>query len=286
MNKIRLFASFVIALMFLISFANAISIVSVSSSRITPGGTGSIDVEIENNLDQDATDISFLLDLTNTPFTPVDTSETFLEELEEGDDDQLTFRIKATNSLTPGDYQIPYTLTYTIDEDEKERKGSVGIIVEGNSDLAFTISTETPVIGSQGKIDLKIINKGFGEAKFLTVSAVSEGYTLLSDSSVYIGNVDSDDFETASFDVLFTDKDAFFTAIVQYKDFNNNPVTKNVVLPLNLYTQQEAIDLGIIQKSNVGLYVTIAVILLIIWLIYRSLRKRSRLKKSLNNREG
>ncbi|MCH8241297.1 MAG: hypothetical protein IH897_01650 [Planctomycetes bacterium] len=60
----------------------------------------------------------------------------FRDEIEEDEEEDFTFRVKADNSISPGDYQIPYTLKYD-DGDEKERTGTIGIKVLGNSDISF-----------------------------------------------------------------------------------------------------------------------------------------------------
>ena len=145
----------------------------------------------------------------------------------------------------------------------------------------------TAVVGSEGKVILKIVNKGFADAKFVSVRIFPEGYTLLSDNNVYIGTVDSDDFESASFDVIFNKENARLKAVVEYKDFNNNKILENVDLPIKVYTREKAIQLGIIKKSNVGLYLIISIAIILIWLVYRKIKRAKRLKQSrLRRQEG
>ena len=131
-------------------------------------------------------------------------------------------------------------------------------------------------MGQSDKITLKLINKGFADAKFALIKVFPDGYTLTSDNEIYIGSVDSDDFQTASFDVTYTEKNPVFSATIEYKDFDNKKKLETISLPLTIYTQEEAIKLGLISKNNTGMYITIIILLIIIWFVYRAIRKRVR----------
>ncbi|MEK6952148.1 MAG: hypothetical protein AABX29_03965, partial [Nanoarchaeota archaeon] len=96
---------------------------------------------------------------------------------------------------------------------------------------------------------------------------------------VYIGTVNSDDFETATFDVIFIDNNAKLSSIVNYRDFNNDLKSEVVDIPLNVYTREKALELGLINKSYTWIYVIIVLAILVLWFIYRKIKKRRRLNK-------
>ena len=98
----------------------------------------------------------------------------------------------------------------------------------------------------------------------------------MSSSSNYIGNIASDDFETSSFDVIFNEDKAKLIGVIEYKDFNNNDKTEIIDIPLKVYTKEEAINLGVIQNSKTPIYIGIVVILIILFFIYRTIRKRTK----------
>ena len=102
-----------------------------------------------------------------------------------------------------------------------------------------------------------------------------------SEKEIYAGTVDSDDFETATFDVLFKAQNPTFTAVIEYTDFDNNKKTETINLPTQVYTKEKALELGIIQKSKLPLYIGIIVAFVILWIIFRSIRKKRRMKKSI-----
>jgi len=282
-NKMKITISLALILLLSLNLASAVTVRSVSSTPFSPGKEGTVSIELKNTLSDDALDVSLSLDLSNVPFTPVGSSEESVDEIQEDDNENFAFALKASNNIVPGDYKIPYTLSYTIGDEQKKVNGTIGITVTASADLVFTLTLDNPVINQQGKINLKIVNKGFGDAKFVSVIVISDGYTLLSEDQVYIGSIDSDDFETASFDAIFNSKNALFTALIDYTDFNNNKMSKTISLPMNVYTSDEAVKLGIIKKNNTGLYIGLIVLLIVAWFVYRSIRKRMRRAKRIDS---
>ena len=276
----------ILAITFLIivltSLASALNLKSVSIETLSPGEENTIKLVIENNLNDDAASVSFKLDFTNLPFTPIGNSEDSVDEIAENDEEKFNFIIKAANDIKPGDYKIPYTISYTIANQQKTNSGTIGLTVNANADLVFSVETEKPVIDQQDKLTLKIINKGFAEARFLTIKLNPQGFTLLSDKDVYIGTIDSDDFETATFDVIYKTQNPFLSATIEYKDFDNKEITKTINVPITVYTQEKALELGLIQKSNISLYIIIIITLILIIILYRTIKRsirKSRQKK-------
>lgn len=233
--------SLTISIILLLNLASAVSIKSAETDILAPGEEGNMRIELENNLNDDAKDVSLKLEFTNLPFNPVGSSEESIDEISEGDEERFDFTIKASNDIKPGDYKIPYTLTFKINNEQKQNTGTIGITVKANPELSFSVTTENPIINTQGKVILKIVNKGFADAKFVTVKILPEGFTLLSEKEIYIGTIDSDDFETATLDAIFKTKNSLLNAVIEYKDFDNSVITKNISLPIQVYTKDEAI---------------------------------------------
>lgn len=274
-----------LTIVLLINLTSAITISSITADPLAPNKQGTISVEIENNLNDAAEDISMSLDFINLPFIPIGSSEDSISELDEDDEEQLSFSVKATNDISPGDYKIPFTLSYTINNIPKQIKGTIGISVKANPDLSFSMSASNPVIGQQGKLTLKIVNKGLADARFVSLKIIpNSDFAILSDSEVYIGKISSDDFETSTFDVSYTSQNPIFTALLEYADFDNKKITQSINLPIQVYTEKKALELGIIKKNNTFLYIILVAVLIIIWLVYRSIRKR--IRRSRNKKGG
>ena len=261
--------------------ASAMTVNSVSVDDIAPGTEGVIRIEIENTLSETAEDVNLNLNFLGLPFIPIGSSSGGVNEIKEDDEENFAFRIRASNDIAPGDYQIPYILTFRINNGLQTRTGSIGVSIKAQPELSYSSDIENPVVGRQGKISLKIVNKGMADARFVSVDINPSGFTLLSEKEVYIGTVDSDDFETAVFDVVFISEKPKLTATVSYTDFENNKKTDEINLPLKIYTRKKAIELGIIQRNNWPFYIGIVAVLIIIWFIWRAVRKRQRMKRSL-----
>jgi len=274
--------SFIFAFLLLILAQPVSGIVvdSVNADSFSPGEQGTIEITLENNFNDDVLDVTLALDLTGFPFISVGSTSKGFDEVEADDDARATFVLKTSNDISPGNYQIPYTLTYIHNDEERTREGTIGIVVSAQPELSYTINTDNPVIGREGTINLRIVNTGFADAKFLSVKAVSNGFTILSEDQIYIGTVDSDDFETANFDVVFTSEKPRFSAIVEYTNFDNEKIINTIEIPVTVYTEERAIELGIIEQNNLPLYIGIVLALIIIWFIWRSISKRRRLRRS------
>ncbi len=281
MNKpLKILFGLFILIVLTLSLVSAMSVKSIDANNFQPGSEQKISVDVKNNLDNDAKDVSLSLDMKNLPFTIVNYDYGAID-IDSSDTESFDFMIKASNSAEAGDYQIPYTLSYSINGTAQTSKNGTFILtIEAEPELSYSISTETPIVGSQGKIKLTIVNKGLGDAKFVSILLIPEGYTLLSEENNYIGTISSDDSETVSMDVIFKQQNPTFTAQIEYKDFDNQKVTKTVTLPVTVYSQEEALQMGIIKQNNTFVYVIVGAVLFVIWMIVRKIRKKRRMNKA------
>ena len=89
-----------------------------------------------------------------------------------------------------------------------------------------------------------------------------------------MGTIDSDDFESESFDVIFNERFNPLSVKIVYKNFNNEEQQIMKSISLRAYTSKEAVEKGILKKNNAFMYVGIFILLLIIWFIFRIIRRR------------
>ena len=117
---------------------------------------------------------------------------------------------------------------------------------------------------------------------YLSVSDIV-GIRFISEKEQYIGDIDSDDFDSVEFKIYFKG-DAPSTINlplnVRYKDSLNKQYAEEFSLPLRVYTKEQAIQLGLLKKSNITTYVGVVIVLIIVWFVYRRIKKRRRAKKS------
>ncbi len=286
-QKIKILISVGILILYLISIFSFASALNVDSEYITvyPGEEGSIKIKVDNNFNYDIEDVSIALVLDNVPFTSVGSSEKQIDDLDSDDDDTATFVLRASTDAVPGDYDIPYVVTYTNAEMPNatsiQKTGKFGMRISAKTEIDFVVETKNAIVGQQGTVSLKIINKGLGEVKFISVEVTPQGYELISPPEVYLGKIDSDDSDSASYDAVFKSTNPTLTAKIDYKDFDNNNKSQSVNIPFKVYTDEEALQLGLIKKSNTGLYTGIIIVLLIVWFIWRRIKKSRKKNKNI-----
>jgi hypothetical protein len=130
-----------------------------------------------------------------------------------------------------------------------------------------------------GDVTITFVNNNVADIKFLTVELQeSEDYDIVSTSRMYIGDLDSDDFESVDFTLkLLSEKDYIALPLkIQYKDALNNDYSESVSVDLRVRSAEE---LGK-KSNNTWIIVVIAVaILVVIYLIFKSFRKRKEYAK-------
>src|SRR3989338_6346235 len=275
-----------IAFVFLLSL-NFIAPISVDADYITiySGEEGKITLKMDNNEDFDVKRVSISLDLDKLPFTTVGSSEKDIDDIDENDDDSVSFTLRASSDIEPGDYDIQYTLKYSnadsIDEESYTKEGTFGLRVSAKTDLDFSVETRgkeinSPIVGKEGRISLEVINRGLAEIKSVNVKITPEGYELLSKNNVFVGTIDSDDTDLASFEVIYRSISPKFKADVTYKDFDNKDQTKSVDILFKVYSEEQALKLGLIKKSKIFVYFIILVVLIVAWFVLRRMRKNKK----------
>lgn len=265
--------------------ASALTISSVKSnpSEVQPGEKFALELKIENNLDKDVENVIVDLDLNEKiPFAPYQSSnEIRIEEIGEGDEEKVSFDLIAFSDAVSGTYTIPVHIKYN----NETENFLVSVII--NAKPKIDVSSEGSVLikGTSGKITLMIVNSGLGDAKFLSVSLSQvNGIDLTSPNRVYIGDIDSNDFDTADFNVFVSANAPSTISLpveLTYTDSRNNEVTENKIIIIKSYTQKEAISLGLINKNNTFLIIISVVGVLILFFIYRRIRKKARNKRNL-----
>ena len=264
---------------------NLISAVIVDADYVTlySGEEGRVTLNIGNNENFDIEDVSISIYLNEVPFTSVGSSVKDIDDINENDDDSVSFTLRPSTDIVPGDYDIPYSVKYVNAENNTEdftENGSFGIRVSAKTDLDFSAETrEVAIVGKEGQISFEIINLGLGEVKSVSVQMLSQGFELLSNDKVFLGTIDADDSDTATFDVVYKNKNPVFSARVTYKDFDNNDKTETVNIPVRVYTEDEALELGLINKSNTLLYVGIGIAVLVLWFFFRRIGKKRKQKE-------
>lgn len=272
-----------------LTFVSALIVKSVSVflDTIEPGKSFNIEVSIKNNENIDLEDVSINLNLQDLPFSS-DSFNINYDEILEDKSKTANFELDVFESAKPGDYQIPLQISYQDPEDSTKIKtisASANVKVSSEPYVDIDLGDNYLIEGQEGNINVKIINKGIADIKFLEVEIESiSKVNLISSNRVYIGDLDSNDFDTAEFSVIpklstTGSTNTNVNIILVYKDVFNKEYTKIFNEQIKIYSKKEAIGLGLITKNNTFTYILIIVVLIIIYLIYRRIKKRRKIKK-------
>ncbi|MBM3231788.1 hypothetical protein FJZ21_00205 [Candidatus Pacearchaeota archaeon] len=272
MNKAYILLA--IGLILFAGTAYAISVDSVMVDEVAPGQEGIIRINVENDGNDNIESLSIRINFPNSNIIPVGRSEEFLSTLEEDEEESFIFRFKVSNVLSAGTYLIEYDLSYEQDNSDIEQSGNIGIVVSAEPEIEISANTQNSVVGIPGELQIRIINKGLADARFVNLKIESKDLIFLSENSEYIGTIDSDDFETSSFEVIYSNKFPSINVRITYKDFNNEEQEIIKTASLRAYTNKEAVEKGILTKNNASRYVRVIILFFFLWIIYRFIKKR------------
>ena len=263
----------------------AVESVKSTPELITPGKEAKLTISLNNLADSVIRDIRVNLDLSadTIPFVPIkSTTEKKIYQIGSKATKSLTFDLMATADAETGAYKIPISLSYYDEIGTSYSKDDIiSLIIGTNPDLTVGIEkTEIIKSGSSGEITFKFVNKGLIDIKFLNVKlSESDDYEIISPAEVYIGNIDSDDFESIEYQlyVKTSDKEVSFPLALEYMDANNNEFNEKREPTLKLYTKEEAVRVGLEEKPAIGILI-IVIIVIVGLIIFWRLRKRKNKK--------
>ncbi len=262
----------------------SINKVTVNPAQPLPGDEAEVTIRLKNTGNSDLRDVSLKLDLSNSelPFAPLNTaSEQQLKTLRKGESADFEFTLKVFPDARVKVYKIPLVITYTDQSgSEHTRNDLLGLTVTDSPELLFRVEeNQLRKEVATGKITLSVTNKGFDEIKFATLELEENDYfEIISPSRTeYLGNIDSDDYETASFDLrLKKPADVIEVPVkVEFKDSLNNDKVVSETLKLKIYDRE---SLGESKGSNT-LFVLLVIVVIVVGAIIWRRRKRKKLSQ-------
>lgn len=284
-----------LAFLLVASFVSAINIKSISKDpgQIAPGESSDIRVLVENDGNADIKDVSVSVSLidSSSPLTFDSSSQKTIDEINEDEDESASFKISALDNAKSGVYKIQITASYVelvnLTPSVKTTSSVTSIIVNSVPELDVNKEEGLLLIGQENTVTFKIVNKGLSDVQFLEIQLADSGYTLLSPSKVYIGTLASDDTDTAAFKMILKNSGTIsFPITLTYKDIENKLYTQQFSVDARVYSNEEAIQLGLVKKSNTGMIVTVIIILIIVYIIYRQVRKFLKNRKKAREAAG
>ncbi len=253
--------------------------IKTTPEQISPGSTAEISVDLENKASFNIKNLKVNLDLSGKelPFAPSDSvTEQIVDEVNADTNIVLNFKIISIPEAQPGIYKVPLTLIY-FDEFGNNYQTSTLLSIIVGSVPKLEINTEKPILtmGEKSTISIKVVNYGLSQVKFLNfIFKPSINLNVLSSSSEYVGDLDSDDFQTVEVD-LYANRNGLLhlPLTITFLDANNQQYTQDMELAITSYTKEEAEKLGLTKKSNTLTIIISILIILILFGFYRLMKK-------------
>lgn len=260
------------------SLTPTLSLTSVITNpeQIAPGQRADVEITLKNEADFKLKSVKISLDLASTAFAPIQQSdEQTLSQILPGRTQKLIFMLTALPEAPAGIYKIPMKIEY-FDEfgNDYETSNVIALKIGSVPSLEINEDTSLLLLGQKGETRLKIVNTGLIKVKVLTVSIETINTNLLSPANIYIGDLDIDDFQTIDLNLYPQSKDAAVLVQLSYKDANNEEYRDSVRVPLKVYDQEEAKQLGLVKDGNPVIYVAIIIVLVIGFFFWRRRKKK------------
>jgi hypothetical protein len=257
--------------------------VKSSPEAITPGEKASIDITFKNIAEILLKKIRVKMKLGATPLAPIgSTNEKAIEKIDKKEEAKIRFDLIAEPDAKSGVYKVPVEFLYYDNlGNSYNRNSTIGLIIGSEPDLSVNIdSTTVYQKGKAGSVTIKIVNKDVNEIKFLNMKlAESEAYTIISSNMEYVGNIDSDDYETAEFKIFVKkteEKKVILPITLEYRDANNMEFVNKVNLELPLYSTSEAKQLGLVKGNGKIGFIVIILVVGVGLFIYHRWKKRKK----------
>jgi hypothetical protein len=257
-------------------------------SVVGPGDTAQLHITLQNIGDSSLRNIRAKLDLVNTPIAPLfSANEQSVRLIKGKESDTVIFTIAADPDAVVKVHKVPLFLDYVDDQGTVfSFNRSIGVRIEEKPDYLLGVEERTVYRAKEkGNVIVSMANIGLAELKFVSMELMqTPDYEVISSPSVYIGNLESDDFETAEFTIKTNRVKGTIPlrVILRFKDgFNKNKQDIRDI-PLKIYSSSDAKRLGLVAPANIGnvlFSLIIFVITSVFWLfMLMDLRKTKMVK--------
>jgi len=266
-----------------------VSITSITSSPdpIPPGTDSEVSFKVKNNADSLVRDLKIRLDMNDetVPFAPTQsTTERSLYQLGAKEEVTFIFNLIAEPNADGGVYKIPLTISYSDETGASYSKEDIlSLKVASSPDILATVdSTDIYSKKKSGEAVIKLVNRGLTEIKLLTAKLESnDDFEVLSQEEVYVGNIDSDDYETVDFTLDIKSKEAVVSLPLElsYRDSTNKEFKQEKIVYLRMFSASDAEKAGLVEQKSTGVTIMFLIVAVGLGIYFWRRRKKKKAAK-------
>lgn len=243
--------------------------------KIKPGSSGKLLIKLTNTGNNDLKDIKVKLDLDDSEFSPVGTTdEKMLKLIQRGYSSMVEYELLASADAEAKEYKIPIEIKYKDEfNDNYTVENKITVMMDSTPDYLLALEdTKVYERKKSGKVVLSISNVGQSELKYMSMRLIdSDDYSVIGKHEEYVGNLESDDFETADFDIYVgktKKKNIPLKVQLIFKDSYNNGYTEQKEVYMNLYSHSLAIKLGLAKRSKMWWFLAVGLLVILAGYFY------------------
>lgn len=238
--------------------------VKTEPEELLPGRVGYIKMGLTNYAKFTMRNLWLTLDTDDMPFSGFESSnERFIAKIDPGETIYETFKIIVDGDAESKIHNTPVVLEYQDDiGTEYTRDVEIGIVVNERPKYLMNIEESTVLYEDQtGEVVFSISNTGTADINFAILEllpATNGEYEVISAPKVYVGNLESDDFETIDYKIHINGvkEDAVpFNLVMTYKDNFNNQYEDDHQLLFKIYSKRKAGKYGLAEVTGIGGYI-------------------------------
>lgn len=244
------------------------------SDSLQPGKTVSMSFDLVNEGLGTARDIKVALSQNSNFVTLGSAGEIFINNLGKSQSQPIIFSLAVSPDASIGTTTIPLTLSYFDDVRSTNYSESreIGAKITGSYNFISTVdSQDVLVAGKSGYVTIKIANGGDQEALHLLLGIVKSDNFDFNPTTVYVGNLNSDDYDSEKILVDVGPVEPGYYPInvnVTYDDSFGN--TYSDVYPVNIKVSTQAeYSLAQPSQSPVGLFIFLIVLIIVVFIAFR-----------------
>ncbi|MFB6089071.1 MAG: COG1361 S-layer family protein [Candidatus Aenigmatarchaeota archaeon] len=259
--------------------------VSLDSETIAPSKTEEVEIKLKNLADAYLKNIDVSLDLSSEDIPLITIGSSTVKRIQKigpGKSASVKFDLKASASADQKAYKVPINIEFENDAGTSFSKEEyTGIIIGGEPELEINLAKIDGGFfkaGTTKEISISLINRGLSSAKFVNMELLDgKKYKVVTSPKVYVGNMESDDYESSSFDVYIEEgvDEIMIPVKLTYKNSEGNSIEETHSMNIETYDDSEISKFNLV-KSNGTLYmiVILVIVLLVGFFGYRKWKSK------------
>jgi hypothetical protein len=242
----------------------------------TPGEDIKLLLEVKSLARSEIRDVKLSLDLVDSDlkrnyFAPIgSTNQKIIELLSAGETRTIEFDLATSTDAPINVERLSILMTYRDNEDNIFSKDYlVGIKIFEEPSYTFALEDRNIYKENQkGRVIFSIANTGTASLNFLEIELIEQPmyYTILSNNRVYVGNLNSDDFDTSEF-TIYTEESSSnklpLKARVKYRDDYGKLIEQEHVIEVQLYSKHELLRYGLETPEGIGSFINYMILLIV-----------------------